>query len=302
VSAASDATPRLIGADEDRAGDLEIISIPDTERMPLHATLVLEPSSADRPTITAPVTFTRRLTGSESASLLGSDPAHVLDARLVLRGGDLIRGQMTVTLQAVAGRRPHDVLPALQLLTALRPGDRLTLSTGPVELGRFQADESWPVDLAPLCRFVEALGVLQRHLGILIPIPHEEVPWEAVRDVLAVAGALSGERVKLPYTKVSAAIRPGGVRAFLAPIPESGGALCITHSAEFTFDDRSYTVSGLATYAPRIRIANRAELEARLDSKESHTAWFEAVDEEHWYLLRAVEGTDEPLRGLPPAP
>jgi hypothetical protein len=150
--------------------------------MPLHATLVLEPSSADRPTITAPVTFTRRLTGSESASLLGSDPAHVLDARLVLRGGDLIRGQMTVTLQAVAGRRPHDVLPALQLLTALRPGDRLTLSTGPVELGRFQADESWPVDLAPLCRFVEALGVLQRHLRILIPIPHEEVPWEAVRE------------------------------------------------------------------------------------------------------------------------
>jgi hypothetical protein len=82
VSAASEATQRLIGADEDRAGDLEIISIPDTEGMPLHATLVLEPSSADRPTITAPVTFTRRLTGSEGASLLGSDPGDVLDARL----------------------------------------------------------------------------------------------------------------------------------------------------------------------------------------------------------------------------
>jgi hypothetical protein len=170
-----------------------------------------------------------------------------------------------------------------------------------VELGHFQADQAWPDDLAPLCRFVEALGVLQRHLGMLIPIPHEEVTWEAVRDLLSVAGALSGDRVKLSYTKVSAAIRPGAVRAFLAPIPEAGGALYITHSAEFTSDDRAYTVSGLATYAPRIRIANRAELEAGLDSQEAHTAWIEAVEREHWYLLRAVERTDEPLRGLPPA-
>jgi hypothetical protein len=62
-------------------------------------------------------------------------------------------------------------LPALQLLTALRPGDRLTLSAGPMTLGQFQADQAWPDDLAPLCRFVGALAALQRHLGTLILIP-----------------------------------------------------------------------------------------------------------------------------------
>jgi hypothetical protein len=263
--------------------------------------LGLDPSSPDRPTMTAPVTFTRRVSGHEGASLFGSNPGEALDVRLVLRGGTFIRGQMTVTLQAVAGRRPHDVLPALHLLTALRPGDRLTLSAGPVTLGQFQADQAWPDDLAPLCRFVEALVVLQRHLGMLIPIPHEEVASEAVRDLLSVAGALSGEQVKLPYTKVSAAIRPGGLRAFLEPIPEAGGARYITHSAEVTFDGHAYTASGPATFAPRVRIANRAELEADVDSQEAQIAWFEAVDGEHWYLARAIEGTGERPRGLPSA-
>jgi hypothetical protein len=52
-----------------------------------------------------------------------------VDIRLVHRDGAerAVHGQLTVTLTAVAGRRPHEVLPALRLLAAVQPGDRVTL-------------------------------------------------------------------------------------------------------------------------------------------------------------------------------
>ncbi|WP_142024400.1 hypothetical protein [Blastococcus colisei] len=287
VVAASEATQRLLG-DDDRAGDLELLSIPVTQGFPLQASLTLQPSTADRPAVTLPVTFTRRVGGSHGSTMLGADASDALAVRLVLREDGTVRGQLHVTLRSVAGRRPHEVLPALQFLATLQPGDRLTLCAGPAELGGFQADTTWPDDLGPLCRLVGALVALQRHLRTLIPIPTEELSQDVVRDLLSVADALSGERAQLPYTALSAKVVPGGVPRFLASIAEAGGALYITHSAEFVLDGRSYTVSGLATYAPRIRLANRAELAANRNSPGEQVAWFEPVDDEHWYLIRSV--------------
>jgi hypothetical protein len=67
VIAASDATRRLIGDDE-RVGDLEILSVPVTDGFPMHGALVLTPSGIGRAELTLPVTFTHRL-GAESAAL-----------------------------------------------------------------------------------------------------------------------------------------------------------------------------------------------------------------------------------------
>lgn len=289
VTAASEATQRLLGNHEDGPGDLEIISVPDSRGLPMRSSLVLQSSAAERHGLTVPVTFTRRVGGSDGITLHGSDDSGVLSLRLVLRGSGTIKGRLNVTLQPVAGRRPHEVLPVLQLLASVRPGDTLAHYAGPAELGTFSADEAWPDNLEPLCRLVAALEMIQRHVKTIIPIPAEDLPADAVRDLLNVADALSGQRVALPYGTLTATVRPGALPGFLEDIPVAGGALYISHSAEFILDGRTYVVPGIATWAPRVRLANRERLATERNNNVEHPAEFEPIDGEHWYLIRAVE-------------
>lgn len=295
VTATSEATQRLLGDRERKVGRLDITSIPDTEGLPLHA-MLLRPSGRGRPSISVPVVFTSRLHGTAGQTLLGSDASGVLDARLVLEEkGEQISGRLTVTLHPVAGRLPHDVLPVLRFLTGYRASDNLDLCVGPVRLARFAAGGAvWPVDLGALHRLVVALDVIQQHLQTVLPIPHQDLEPGNVRDLLNIAQALSGDPARLPYSSLSSTVRPRAVRNFLDAVPAGGGALYISHNdVEFSLDERSYEVPGLAIWAPRMTLANRADLVADPKNAEERPARFEPVDGEGIYLVRAVEEPGE---------
>jgi hypothetical protein len=301
VAAASEATQRLLGDRERKVDRLDITSVPDTHGLPVRAALVHQPSRGGQG-VSVPVTFTSRLYGTAGHTLLGSDPSGLLDARLVLeeKAGEIVGGLLNITVTSAAGRLPHDVLPALRLLTGYSPGDDLDLRVGPMSLARFGARDVWPVDLSALHRLVVALDVIQQHLQTVLPIPHEDLAPGDVRELLTIACALSGERARLPYSSLNSTVRPGAVREFLQVIPPSGGALYITHEdAQFTLDGRSYEVSGLATWAPRMRLANRADLAADPDNVLERPARFEPIDGEGIYLVRAVEESsgDPPTTG-----
>jgi hypothetical protein len=296
VAAASAATQRLLGDRERKVDRLDITSLPDTHGLPVRAELVHAPSRG-HPGVSVPVMFTSRLHGTAGQTLLGSDPSGLLDARLVLEeeDGETVGGRLNITINPAAGRLPHEVLPVLRLLTGYNPGDDLVLRVGPMPLARFTASDVWPVDLSALHRLVVALDVIQQHLQTVLPIPRKDLAPGDVRDLLTIARALSGEPARLPYSSLNSTVRPGAVQEFLQVIPPSGGALYITHEdVQFTLDDRSYDVPGLATWAPRMTLANRADLVADSDNMTERPARFEPTEGEGIYLVRAVEEPGRP--------
>lgn len=303
VTAASDATQRLVGAERQEVGALRIMSIEDSTGLPLLTQLAF---TGDDPEArrTLPVTFMKRLPGVQGVTLSGSDPSGVLRVELVLVGApDAATGHLKLTLGPVAGRAVHELLPVLLFLAMAQPERPIQLTYGPSLLGRFTAPAAWPDDLRPLGRLVAALDIIQSHTRTVLRLPNEDLDPETIRTVLDVGGALRGERVALSYTGLSATVRPGMLSDFLSKLPGEGGALYAAHGVSFSIGTQDVNVVGLATWAPRVRLARQDELLALAETcpDNEHVATFEPIDDEGVYLIRAVEdpvGPWEPLAEL----
>ena len=289
VTASSEATQRLLGERSQQVTQLRLISIPENTGLPLRGSLVLDPESGQG--VSVPFTFTERVGGAVGRTLTGSDPSGLLEGRLELEVGDPRRGRMELNLKPLAGSYPHEVLPAVQLMATCAAGDRLHFRRGPVTVSSFSVGTDAPDGLLGLHQLVAALEVLQNHLDTLIPIPAEAVSDEAFRDLLTVAGALSGHPARLPYTGLRMNIRPGGIGEFLAKLPTEPGALYGSqHDIEITLNGRGYAVPGLALWAPNVTLQNREELEALRGVPGAEVAAsFSGPEDAGVFLIRAVE-------------
>ncbi|WP_346619628.1 hypothetical protein [Blastococcus montanus] len=290
VTAASEATQRLLGEPRQQVAQLRLISIPDNTGLPLRGFLVLE-RGGGQSGLSVPFTFTDGVAGTHGRTLTGTDPSGLLEARLEIEAGDPVRGRMELNLKPLAGSYPHDVLPAVRLLGVCTAGDSLHFRRGPVTIASFNADAPAPEGLPGLHHLVAALEVLQDHLGTLIPVPAGPVPDEDFRELLAIARALSGRRARLPHTGLSMDLQPGAIGEFLTKVPEEPGALYGTqHSIDITLDGRRYDVPGLALWAPNVVLQNRAELEVlSADARAEAVATFSSPEDTGIFLIRAVD-------------
>lgn len=305
VAAASPATQRLLGDEDQPVQALRIVSEESTDGLPLVTRLSVAGdgiSPQDAPPLgSAPISFTRRRSGTDGVTLTGADPCGALLAELVVVGGPgEAAGRLSLTLAPLDGRPAHDVLPVLRLLAAVGPGRTLRLDHGPACLGRFAGSTRWPDDLRPLGRLVTALDVIGAHIGRALHVPAAADP-ETVRTVLDIAAALLGQNVRLPYSGLDATVRSGMLRDFVAKVPAEGGALYAAHDVAFEVAGVQIVVAGLATWAPRVTLVNRGDLEVLAASAPSaeHVARFEPIDDDGVYLVKAVTEPDEPWTALP---
>ena len=284
VLAASQETRRLLGDDRPK-GDLRFVSPVEQLERPLSFEMRLAaPNGTVRRTL--PVMCSRLTRGTSGGTYVGADPSGVLEVRLILADDDSTTpGRLELQQRAVAGRLPHEVLPALEFLTDAELGDTVVLVAGPEGLGQ-TAPTPQSVDwLRPLARYVRALARLQEHGGCLLPIPED--PGDD-QDVVNAAALLDGERVLLPWDGLNISIRAGHVRNFIAEIPEVGTALYASQDLDIEIGGQRMELGSIAIWAPAIRLANRAELEAVADSAEQQTAEFRCIDGERIYWMPAV--------------
>ncbi|RBY91216.1 hypothetical protein [Blastococcus sp. TF02A-30] len=290
LTAASEATQRLLGEPTQQVAELRLVSIPNATGMPLHCSLVLERQD-DQQGVSLPFTFTERVSGSHGTTLTGTDASGLLQGQLLFEDdGKRADGRFTMNLAPVAGSFPHDALPAVRLLGACAAGDTLRLRRGPVSLASFLAGAEMPDGLAGLLELVAALEVVQDHLGALIPIPAEPLSDEDAHDLLTLARALSGQRARLRYPGLDLAIRPGQVRSFLDAVTRTPGALYGVPDSGFTLtlDGHEHQVPGLAFWAPNVQLSNQAELESVAAAGGSEAvASFTSPD--GLFVIRAVE-------------
>jgi hypothetical protein len=302
VTAASESTQRLLGEPTQQVAQLRLISIPDNTGLPLRGSLVLERQEGAAG-ISVPFTFTERVGGSHGMTMTGIDSSELLEGRFEIERGDEVHGRFEMNLKPLAGSYPHDALPAVRLLALCGPGDSLRFRVAPLTIASFNAVAGAPDGMPFLHELVAALEVLQSHLGILVPIPADPVSDEELRDLLAVARALSGRPARLSYTGLSLTLRPGGIRQFLCSVPKEPGALYGAEEAvAITLDGRRYDVPGLAYWAPKVVLSNRTELEAVADDGAEAVATFSAQDDTGVSLIRAVADPGPEYRCISDAP
>ncbi|GHE06881.1 hypothetical protein [Klenkia taihuensis] len=307
VTAASEATQRLLGEPSRQVSQLRLISIPNNTGLPLRGTLVLErPGVTD--TVSVPFAFTQRVGGHSGSTLTGTDDSGLLEGTLELveEGEGTATGSLTLSLKPLASSYPHDALPGLRLVAFARSGDTLSLRRGPVPFMSCGAAGNAPEGIPELYQLVQALEVLQGHLGTLVPIPAELPTDQEARELLAMAAALSGTPGQLPYDGLSAPLTAGTIRAFLDSVPPGPGVIyAAPDSFTVTLDGHTYKVPGLALWSPSVDLTNRDELEAlaAADNVEA-VARFTCTEGKKVFMIRAADqlGPEyRPIVGLPSA-
>ncbi|SDO34536.1 hypothetical protein SAMN05660199_01763 [Klenkia soli] len=327
VLASSEATQRLIGDPSRPVSSVRLITVPDTTDLPLHCTLALEdaapPSAGEGVVVLAadgldeperglpsvPFAFTKRIVAPHGVAMTGADPSGLLLGR-VQAGADESEGtELNLSLAPLAGRYPHDALPAIAFLAACRPGTRLVFKQGPVVLTSYDAGGEASANVDYLHNLIAALELLQNHLGQLVPIPTDPPAGREAGELMAVASALTGTPGLLPYDGLSAPIVAGQIGQLLDSVPTAPGALYGAPDAfPLTLDGTTYKVPGLAMWSPGMQLTNREQLHALAADERAGrpvapaAAQFTCVGEHKAYLIRAVDDLGEPYLPVPGLP
>ena len=336
VIADSEATQRLLGDSSKRqVASLQLMSIPDTTDLPQSGTLVLQPAdgSADGPAadpagdsegasgdaagataprsgqphnrpLTVPFSFTKRLGGPQGVTITGEDSSGALQGHFQMTDEDEVTDELTLRLTPLAGRYPHEVLPAVALLAGCRSGSQLLFKQGPVTALTFHAGGDAPAHVNYLHHLVAALNVLQTHLQQLIPIPADPPTGRQAQELMAIASALSGTPGLLPYAGFTAQVGPGQIAEFLESVPVEPFALYgASDPFTITLDDHDYTVPGLAWWSSGVELINRDQLQALVAEDHSDgavvTAEFTCVSDHKVYVRRAVEDPGDFFTPIP---
>lgn len=281
VTAASEATQRLIGNPDRNVARILFRSVP--EQISLHGRLLANMGETKR---TIELRFTQRVTGGSGGTLHGSDLSGALSAELRVTRDR--RAELTLGLAEIVGLPASHVLPALLLLATSTDDVSIQLEVGTEEVGTFGSPNLPGRDLQPLARYVLALSIIAAHTNSVITIPDDDaMTSKDIIEIIRVGRALSGHQVRLPVKQFTATLVPEFVEQFLESVPIEGGALFIRNAVVAKIGDRELPISGLATWLPKIRLVNREELTGQ--ATQQPQAIFETFDDEGMYLIRDPE-------------
>lgn len=272
-------------------GTLRFVSREDNTDLPIVCQLELL-DSEHRIRRGLEITLSRRTAGHRGGTLTGTDVSGTLQVQLVLgidEDGNPV-GSVHLTYESLAGRYPYAVNPALQLLRGVQEGDQLSVRLGPGRLGHITLHPAAVAGLQPLADLVAALTRLQEHTGQPFPIP-ECFSKADVADLAAAAKALDGHQARLQRTHLTGRIHAGKVVCFLTSTPwneDDSGAIIIDYyeGASIQFAGQTIHLGPMRVYGPRMRLANRPELEAAVDGAVDPPVRFVCIDGESLYLLQ----------------
>jgi hypothetical protein len=291
ITASSAATQRLIGQPERDVARVAFRSVP--EEISHHGRLRIRVGEVDR---AVDIRFTRRLRGVAGATLQGADASGSLEVELRLSQDE--GAEITLKLADVAGRLATDVVPVMLFLASMATQSTLHMDLDQAALGSFSIDHEWPEYIKPLGRYVLALAIVARHTDRLISIPDDvSMSEQDILDVIRLARALSGHRVRNSLKGFTAALVPKYVPEFLRSIPDEGGALFIRSNMSVNIGGTEIAIPGLATWLPKVRLTNREQL-ATNAGHEAPTAQFETFDGEGMYIIRDPEVLGEEWQPL----
>lgn len=294
VVTSSPQTKRLLGAtDRDSPASVRITSHRDTTGLPMPVEIsVRTPGGEVRHT--AEVSLEYRFGGERGATLVGHDKSGALELKIIIEQvDDRLHGlRIDFHYEPLVGRAPHAVLPALELFTALEPGDCVALHAGPVPLGR-----TGPIDVDAistsarhdLVDYIRALVTLQRYAGRLLPVP-DDPDGEDADIVVNAAGLVEGRRVRLHANELRVEVRGDRADKFLEAMPQDEGALYATQAISVVIGEATVELGEVATYAPRMRLTNRREIVDAARNREDADAIFRCIDGEGIYWQRPVAG------------
>ncbi|UVS79420.1 hypothetical protein Actkin_03168 [Actinokineospora sp. UTMC 2448] len=294
VTAASDATRRLLGDEDQPGGTLRLTSVPDTAGLPLRGELVVE-SPVGLPQVSLPFILRDRVTGTHGTTLRGADPNDGLIGQL--RIGNTTTPGLTIilTIRSPIGAYSQDVLPAFRLMAALQPGCTLSFRVGPEKIAFFQVANNLDPKVADALRMIEAMNVLQDHLGVLIPI---DVPASNAdhHDLLAIADALQSRPAPTHFSGFTATVPAERLEHFLATVPDHPTQMRMGKGDyAIALGDREYDIPGLAIWAPDVVLINRDEiLGAASEAGREHEAHFASHRGRRFFFIR-----DEDLNTAP---
>lgn len=239
--------------------------------------------------------MTRRRRGIRGGSLFGTDAGGALKLEVRFAVGvdiDEADNSFQLTLEPITGKMPHAIVPALRLLAEGRDGDQLSFSVGGAMLGVAPIPpDSIDPDLVGVLKLTAAIGDLQRHNGIAFAIPDDLDDGE-IRDLINLATVLRGEKVRMRWNNLTAKVQPGKLPDVLRTVQDRG-ALFIKHE-QFgqEIDGHELSIGPVQLYAPRIRLHDRAGLEAIGVNAEEERIRFIPFGGEGIYLMPGTDTGD----------
>lgn len=288
---ASDETRRLFGLGNDRTmGDFHLVPVNDTSGLPLVARL--ERLSDDGRVLDGVgIVLTERQSGRLGGTLFGSDASGVLSVEIRYApeiGSDDQANSFYLTLKPLTRHLPYAIRPVLGLLAGFAEGNQIAFRVGPkIQMSAPVTAATLPgADLRDMLQLVAAFEELQDHNGSAFPIPDDELTTEEIRNVIDLASALRWETVRLMSNVFNATVESRMLPEMLAAVPAEG-ALLLTHE-EFGYEIAGHelAIGSAQLYAPKMRLADRAELVALGVNAEPVKVRFVPFDGEGIYLSR----------------
>lgn len=211
-----------------------------------------------------------------------SDDADVFTMRMLISSSKELE-DLSIDRTSLVGRKPHEVLSALQFLEKFNGGGEMELRVRDgISLIRIRVetlkDRRYAARYRLLKQFVESLVEIQRHVMWSIVIPSAESCTDSdVRNIIRCARLLKGEQVERTWEYLDLTIKDPSSLNSLAGTENGEGTLLLRKSLMITVGGKELdTGYVLQTVYKRARIAEEA------NRKEY------AIDE----VIRLVPGMD----------
>ena len=176
----------------------------------------------------------------------------------------------------------------MDFVLAMEPGNRLSAHLGHARMGYADIGDAYLEGFRPVARLVLALDELQRHFGELFPVP-ERLTFRDLHELEIARQLVAGERARWLDHAITMQVRADRLEDFLASedIRREPGTFILRNQAmSFACGDRSFDIGPIQLWGPRMRLANRRELEAAVGTGAEPTARWECMDGEHIYIRR----------------
>lgn len=288
---ASEQTCALFAADgRTETSRLEIGAAENNDGLPLPITLAVT-TAAGNVVRSIGITLTRRTVGRRGVQLIGTDASGVMTVTHTVdhAGENGARpGTFHFGFDEVTGRYPCAVRPVTDFVLAMRPGTQMSAVLGHARMGYADIADAFLDGFRPVACLVVALDELQRHFGQLFPIP-PGLTFGDLRELEVARQLVAGERARWLGHVVTMQIRAERLGDFLAleDLRREPGTLIVRNQTmSFACGHRSFDVGPIELWGPRIRLANRPELEAAVGTGVEPTARWECTDGEHIYVRR----------------